>query len=163
MTAIDVGGSWVGHYEQHGGRHGISMHVVQRGESFVGRMRDVDTMLAGRAQMHAQSGDGDERTSVLVGEAEVLSTLPEHSIVEGEVAGRVVTFVKRYQGNTTTNVWLADAPGKQAMTFDAPGHDVHYLGTLDAAGTELAGHWSIPGRHGLPALRDRFVLRRIAR
>src|SRR5688500_7832241 len=157
---VDVSGSWVGHYEQNGGRHGISMHVAQRGESFVGRMRDVDTVLAGRAQLHAQAADGDGSTTIVVGDAEVLSTLPEHSVVEGEVEGRVVTFVKRYQGTTSTSVWV---PDRASMSFESPGHDVRYRGTLDAEGRELAGHWSIPGRDGAPEARGRFVLRRIAR
>jgi hypothetical protein len=160
MTAIDLGGSWVGHYEQGGGRHGISMHVAQRGGSFVGRMRDVDTVLASREQVHAQTGEGDARTTILLGEADVLSTLPEHSIVEGDVDGRIVTFVKRYKGSATRNVWIADKP---AIAMAVSGHEVHYRGAVDAAGTELAGHWSIPARGGSPTIRGRFVLRRIAR
>jgi hypothetical protein len=160
MTAIDLTGSWVGHYEQSGGRHGISMHVVQRGQSFVGRMRDVDTLLASRGIVHARAADDATAKPIVVGEAEVLSSLPEHSVVEGEVDGRVVTFVKRYQGKTSTSVQLVDKP---SIAFESPGYDVHYLGTLAPDGGELAGHWTIDSQQGGPPQRDRFVLRRIAR
>ncbi len=160
MTPIDVSGSWVGHYEQAGGRHGISMHVAQRGQSFVGRMRDVDTLLASRGLLQAHSADDESKRPVVLGEAEVLSTLPEHSIVEGEVAGRIVTFVKRYQGTSSATVRVGDQP---SIDFELPGHDVHYHGTLDPGGTELAGHWTIPALAGDGSQRDRFVLRRVAR
>jgi hypothetical protein len=158
MTTIDLSGDWEGHYEQNGGRHGISMHVAQRGNSFVGAMRDADTVLASREVLHAQPVEGEGAQPQVVGEAEVLSTLPERSIVEGELVGRVVSFVKSYQGKSTTSVWVAD---RANMTFEFAGHRVHYHGTLDVGGDELAGHWSLPSQQGGPPLRDRFVLRRV--
>jgi hypothetical protein len=81
MTAFDLSGAWSGWYEQNGGRHGISMQVAQRGGSFVGRMRDADTVLASRGEVRAEvgDGDGDERRTTVIGEAEMLSTLPENS------------------------------------------------------------------------------------
>lgn len=154
---IDLTGDWQGHYEQNGGRHGISMHIAQRGQSFVGRMRDVDTVLASREVLHAQAADDAGKRPEVIGEAEVLSTLPEHSIVEGELTGRVVTFVKTYQGKSSTNVWVAN---RASMTFEFPGHQVRYRGTLDPSGTEIAGHWSIAAQEAGPSLRDRFLLRR---
>ncbi|MBL8755967.1 MAG: hypothetical protein JNK15_21910, partial [Planctomycetes bacterium] len=150
MTTIDLTGDWEGHYVQNGGRHGISMRVVQRGASFVGRMRDVDTLMASRQELRAPTDDAE-----LLGEADVLSTLPEHSTVEGEAEGRVVTFVKRYHGKSTTTVSVAG----RTMNFTAPGHAVQYRGTLDAPGDELAGHWSIDAVDGGKPLRDRFLLR----
>lgn len=156
---IDLSGDWTGHYEQDGGRHGLSMRVVQRGQSFVGAMRDVDTLMASREVLHARAADGSQQPEI-IGEAEVLSSLPEHSTIEGEVEGRLVTFVKSYQGKSSTNVWV---PGRAKMQFESPGHQVNYRGTLDATGTELAGHWTIPPKHGGLVLRDRFLLRRVAK
>lgn len=156
MTTLDLSGDWAGHYEQGGGRHGISMRIVQRGECFVGAMRDVDTLMASREVLHALAADGAPQPEV-IGEAEVLSTLPEHSTVEGEVAGRVVTFVKSYRGKSSTSVWV---PGKAKMQFEAPGQQVQYRGTLTADGQQLAGHWTIAASSGGPELRDRFLLKR---
>ena len=158
MTTFDLSGEWAGHYRQNGGRHGISMRIAQRGESFVGAMRDADTLLASRETLHAQAADGESKQPEVLGEAEVLSAVPEHSIIEGEVAGRVVTFVKSYQGKSSTSVWVG---ARANMTFEFPGHQVFYRGTLDAAGQVLTGHWKIPPHHGGPPLRDRFELRRM--
>jgi hypothetical protein len=152
MTTIDLTGDWQGHYVQDKGQHGISMRVVQRGGSFVGRMRDVDTLLASRQELRAPT-DGAE----LLGEADVLSTLPEHSTVEGELDGRVVAFVKSYHGKSTTTVSV----NGRTMNFTAPGHAVQYRGTLAADGDEIAGHWTIDAPDGGKPLRDRFLLRRV--
>ena len=47
------------------------------------------------------------------------------------------------------------------MTFEFAGHQVHYLGTLDATGEVLSGHWNIAPHAGEKAMRDRFELRRV--
>jgi hypothetical protein len=156
MTTFDLSGEWEGHYVQDRGRRGISMRVVQRGQSFVGAMRDADTLLASREKLHAQAADGSAKPE-LIGEAEVLSTLPEHSTIEGEVEGRIVEFTKSYRGHSRTDVWV---PGRTKMQFEAPGHQVNYRGTLDATGNELTGYWTIAAPKGAKRLRDRFVLRR---
>jgi hypothetical protein len=150
MQAIDLTGTWSGHYCQNSGRHGIRMQVIQRGQSFVGRMQDASTVLAGREQIPV---DGGQPTM-----AEVMSTLPADSTVEGEVEGRVVTFLKSYRGKATTDLWV---PDRGSMTFEFPGHQVHYLGTLDATGTVLSGSWHILGPDGVAPQRDRFELRRV--
>lgn len=156
---FDLTGTWEGHFVQNGRRHGISMRVVQRGQSFVGAMRDVDTLMVSHERLHTAGGDGDKDTE-LVGEAEVLSSLPEHSSIEGEVENRLVTFVKHYQGTTSTSIWM---PGKPHVTFEVPGHDVHYRGMLSLDGNTIAGMWRIPPQHTAgELLRDRFELQRAA-
>lgn len=158
-TAFDLTGTWEGHYVQNGRRHGISMRVVQRGQSFVGAMRDADTLLVSHERLHTASGDGSKDTEQ-IGEAEVLSSLPEHSSIEGEVEQRLVTFVKRYQGKTSTSIWV---PGRANVTFEVPGHDVHYRGMLSLDGTTIAGMWRIPKQQtGGELMRDRFELQRAA-
>lgn len=152
MTTFDLTGDWEGHYLQRGGKHGIAMRVVQRGQSFAGGMRDVDTLLASHETMRLLDPAHPERERVTT--LEVLMSLPEHSTVEGEVEGRVVIFVKSYRGTSTADVRLADGTSRQIRT---PGHQVRYAGTLDASGNVLSGHWSIP-----PGQRDHFELRRVA-
>jgi hypothetical protein len=156
MTTIDISGDWQGHYEQNRRQHGISMHVVQRGQSFVGAMRDAVTLLASTERLRAMRGSGAGATDTAV-QAEVLSSMPEHSTVEGEVEDRLVTFVKSYRGVSSTNVWVA---GKAKLKIEAPGHQVHYRGTLAANGNEFAGYWTIPAAKGGTTLRGRFLLRR---
>lgn len=157
MTEFDLTGSWEGHYQQNGRHHGISMRVVQKGSSFVGAMRDADTLLVGQERLHAASMEDGKETEVL-GDAEVLCSLPEHSYVEGEVEGRLVTFTKRYQGKSSTSVFVE---GKANLTFETPGHVVHYRGVLSPDGDLLSGMWRIPPRHADgELLRDHFELRR---
>lgn len=149
MPSFDLTGTWQGYYLQGGGRHGITMRVVQRGQSFVGHMHDSSTILAGSTRMQT---DGDTSTEV-----ELLSTLPADSTVEGEVEGHRVVFVKNYRGKATTSVFV---PDRGPMQFEFPGHQVKYVGTLDGAGRILHGHWSIPGPVGSKLQRDQFELRR---
>lgn len=153
---IDLTGTWEGHYLQTGRRHGISMQVVQRGQSFVGRMRDVDTVLASQTQLRTPNSANPKVEAITT--AEVMSTLPEFSIIEGELDGRAVAFVKSYQGKSTTTVWVVDTATK---TFESPGHQVNYLGTLDPKGEVMHGHWNMPPRGREKAMRDRFELRRV--
>ena len=153
----DLSGDWEGHYVQDGRAHGISMRVVQRGQSFVGEMRDADTLLAGSQKLDRTTMGGDTMAERLFGEVEILAELPERSVVEGEVQGRVVTVTKTYQGPTHTSVRLA---GKTEIVLQVTGHAVRYLGTVAYDGRELAGHWSIDPKDGSPRLRDRFLLRR---
>jgi len=88
----------------------------------------------------------------------VLSSLPEHSFVEGEVEGRLVTFTKRYQGKSSTSIWVE---GKANITFETPGHAVHYRGVLSPDGGLLSGMWRIPPQHSDGEVqRDHFELRR---
>lgn len=154
MTTFDLSGEWQGHYEQNRRQHGISMRVVQRGQSFVGAMRDADTLLASSEPLQPPTGGGAVQP---IAHAEVLSSLPEHSTVEGEVEGRLVSFVKSYRGTSSTSFWV---PGRAKLKIEAPGHQVHYRGTLDASGAEFAGYWTIPAGRGSRTLRGRFLLRR---
>ncbi|MCK5942047.1 MAG: hypothetical protein KAI24_08775 [Planctomycetes bacterium] len=135
--ATDISGRWRGHYEQDGGRHGISMEVAQRGGSFVGRMRDEDTVLSGTAKVPTIDEQGTENGSV---DFETMGVLPEFSIVEGDVDGRSVAFVKRYEGTHSVVAWIDE--GEEAQ-FEIPGHLVHYQGELVDDGSKLTGEWRI--------------------
>lgn len=159
MTNHELGGDWEGHYVQDGRKHGITMRLAQRGQSFVGAMRDADTLLAGTQTLDREVFGEDTMAARLLGEVEILAELPEHSVVEGEVHGRIVNFTKTYQGPTHTSVRLA---GKGEMVFEMTGHAVRYLGTLSTDGAEITGHWTIEPKDGARLMRDRFTLRRVA-
>lgn len=134
---FDISGRWAGYYEQEGGRHGISMEVAQRGGGFVGRMRDEDTLLSGRADVPAIDEDGAETGTVAL---ETMGVLPEFSTVEGDVEGGRVTFEKRYEGTHSVTAWIDD--GEEAQ-FEISGHVVRYDGALDGDGARLLGEWRI--------------------
>ncbi len=67
--------------------------------------------------------------------------LPKESILEGEVAGRVVRFLKTYQGQFFAGYRVGD------MRVGIAGEDqeVHYQGTLSADGKKIEGHWHLSG------------------
>ncbi len=135
---VDLTGRWRGFYEQMGQRHGIALDVAQRGAAIVGRMRDEDTLLMGAATVQGEDESGARQT---LGEAETMTSLPEWSVVEGNVAGRSVTFEKRYQGVHTNTLRL---PGHGEWSMRVPDHRVFYSGRIDATGDRLTGEWHIP-------------------
>jgi hypothetical protein len=154
MTTHDLTGDWRGHYEQAGGRHGIRMVVAQKGQSLVGRMQDDDTVLMGTVRVPlATRKDGSPLTT---GEAELVTTLPESSRIEGDVDGARVAFTKSYQGSQRTVMWM----GGNSMEIEIPSHSVAYRGELDADGSTLRGEWRLRSRDGVPGERGAFELRR---
>ena len=135
--AFDISGSWRGHYVQGGGRHGISMEVAQRGQSIVGRMRDEDTVLSGRAEVPTVDEEGAQTGTI---DLETMGVLPEFSVVEGDVDGVRVTFDKRYEGTHKVTAWIEE--GEEAQ-FEIESHLVRYEGELDEGGARLRGTWRI--------------------
>lgn len=146
MSDLDLTGAWHGHYEQHGSRHGMAMNVVQKGESLVGSMRDDETLWMSHDTLVRE---GDEKTSHPV---DVLTELPAESVIEGEVQGRAVTFVKSYRGTHRFTVWLRE----HSVSSQVDGHQVQYRGEADVEGRIVRGEWSILGGGGSGA----FELRR---
>lgn len=138
---FDLTGTWRGHYEQSGGRHGIVLVVAQKGGAIVGRMRDEDTLL-----MHSVKVDDGG------GEATAVTQLPEHATVEGDVRGQQVTFTKRYHGSQKTHFWR---DGKSGARLEIRGHSVRYTGALDPSGDLLRGVWRLSSEASGP-----FELRR---
>ena len=68
-----------------------------------------------------------EHVGALAGEIEEIDSQggPLTALIHGHRAGSAVSFVKSYD--------------------DRHAHAVHYAGTLDPEGTEIAGIWRIPG------------------
>ena len=154
-TDADLSGDWTGFYQQGGARCGISMRVVQRGQSFVGTMRDHTTMAMHNVELDAAAAD-----LAAIGDAvpEIVTTLPEHSTVEGEVHGGEVVFHKRYRGAQQTTVWLGRSKALDLRIEDAC---VQYRGALQQNGRMLRGEWSIADRDGVRGERGAFELRRL--
>lgn len=153
----DLTGDWSGYYEQEGGRHRLSMQVVQQGASFVGRMRDHTTMFHGAEEVVEVDEQG---RTVVLGELESVASLPEQSVVEGEVEGHAVRFTKRYQGTHRLSFWIQ---GRAEEHIEVADHRVDYGGEVDDDGTTLRGEWSIPGRDGSEPVRGAFELRRVGK
>ena len=152
---IDLTGRWQGHYEQNRGRHGISMVVAQRGSSFVGRMRDADTLIAKHKKLDSPGPGPSGRTT----DVEVVHSLPEESHIEGNIEGAAVQFVKRYLGKATSSLWGA---GSSSVHQEKSDHRVFYHGDLLEGGNLLRGEWRIPSdSEDEPDLVDRFELRRV--
>lgn len=137
---FDLTGTWRGHYEQHGGHHGIVMTVAQKGSSFVGAMRDADTLTIGATPIVQDAADG--QAQVVVGDADTVASLPERSVIEGSIDGTRVEFVKRYVGKHTVSFWFRG----QSQQVEIADHSVWYEGLLDEPGAVLRGHWRIPAR-----------------
>src|SRR5262245_7546249 len=154
-TDADLSGDWTGFYEQGGARCGISMRVVQRGQSFVGTMRDHTTLSMHNVEMEAAAA---ELAAIGGAVPEVVTTLPEHSTVEGEVHGLEVAFHKRYRGAQQTTVWLG---GSKALDLRIEDHCVDYRGALQQNGRMLRGEWEIAGRDGMRGESGAFELRRL--
>lgn len=92
-----------------------------------------------------------------------VSTLPANSKVIGRVAGRQVTFTKRYEGVHKVEDTVL---GKSTVVYQNHRHCVEYVGELDADSDALEGQWTIYKRTGLlrrkksPEATGRFRLDR---
>lgn len=146
----DLTGAWRGHYVQAGREHGISMRVAQRGQSLVGAMRDDETLWISHDTLVRE---GAEPVSHPV---DVVTELPADSVLEGDVLGRAVSFVKRYRGTHTFTLLLGD----QSVSASVEGHKVLYRGELDDSGRVLRGEWTIPTSDGEDGESGAFELRR---
>jgi hypothetical protein len=133
---VDLSGDWRGHYEQEGRRFGISMHVEQRGAAFAGEMRDEHTLISGSFDLGATDGSPE-----LAGlRVEALTSMPERSVIEGELVDDRVLFVKRYLGEQKMLCQLEN----QEFEIGFADHRVTYEGRLVEGGTAIAGRWRFP-------------------
>jgi hypothetical protein len=89
------------------------------------------------------------------GPVRYVSRLPPASVLEGQVRGPAVSFLKRYQGDSFGGYRVGD----QLVGMRRTGHGVHYEGRLSPDGNAIEGRWWIdptgPGRRteGLFTLR----------
>lgn len=139
MAGNDLSGEWRGHYHQDGGRHGISMRVVQTGAAFRGVMRDEDTLLMGTVGPEDAERLRELLSSSAEAPPETVTSLPEESTVEGRIDGDSFHFIKRYRGVQRTSLWLEDGE----IQIELDGHCVHYRGRIEQDGHLLRGRWTL--------------------
>jgi hypothetical protein len=86
--------------------------------------------------------------------------IPPNSVLAGEIRGRVVRFVKRYQGEFFAGYRV----GTVRVGVTGLNQEVRYRGILSKAGTQIEGHWEIANVPRVAKLLHRtegmFVLRR---
>lgn len=171
MPEPSLAGRWTGHYSQHGREFRISTELTQAGDRISGSMRDDDARhecsVFEIAAMAGLPPGADEqivaRLRALVPDEEnepirYVSVLPPESKIEGRVRGRSVTFVKSYQGATSSGYRV----GKTLLGEARRGHWVHYEGTLTDDGQTMEGVWRIDADPalGCKSLEGSFRLQR---
>jgi hypothetical protein len=173
MDRHDLTGHWDGYYIQLDKRRSISADLDQRGDHLSGMMNDdctrIEATVAELALAEGLPPGADEaiveHLRSLVPDAPDVPIraevcLPPKSTLDGEVAGRVVRFRKTYQGQHFTGYRIGDV----RVGSLGQGQEVDYWGQLSADGTEIEGHWRLPGDpdRGLSRrLGGSFFLRRL--
>lgn len=155
----DLSGHWQGFYTRHDHPRPMTAEFDQDGDRLTGTMNDdctlFDASVSDLVMEEALPPGTDEqiveRLRSMVPElpegpvhAEVM--LPHNSVVDGEVQGHTVRFLKTYQGTYFTGYRVGDL--RIGMTSES--HEVQYRGSVSLDGTEIEGRWyleqvSIPG------------------
>ncbi len=93
-------------------------------------------------------------TEKVLAEVEV----PPDSLLEGEVDGDAVRFLKTYQGPFFAGYRVGDV----RVGIAGEDQEVHYRGLLNADGDEIEGQWLLTGepKQGIVRTEGRFLLRR---
>jgi len=148
----NLSGTWEGFYTQHDQERPIAVKLAQDGTRLMGEMTDGYTELEASISEYAMSEGlppgADEQIVEKIREAHpdappgpvVAETeLPPHSLLEGEVEGKNVRFVKTYQGEQFAGFRI----GSMRVRWKVSGHQVHYHGLLSRDGNAIEGHWRI--------------------
>jgi hypothetical protein len=152
MASIDLTGRWIGHYFQHGQAHPIVADLLQDGERLTGSMRDGQTdheySVSEIALEEGLPPGADELIveslrqvvpDVPSGQIRYISHLPSDAILEGRCLGRIVSFLKTYQGISFGGYRVGD----KLIGVEMEGQAVHYEGRLSADGRAIEGRWWI--------------------
>jgi len=170
---IDLSGHWTGYYTQHDHRRPISADLSQDGDRLSGLMNDACTAFESSiSELVMEEGLPPGTDEQLVehlrsafpdappGPVRAEVRLPSTSVLEGEVNGRSVQFLKTYQGQHFKGFRIGDTRLGQLGTEQ----EVIYRGRVSADGSEIEGRWQIPGDPSLALPMSRtqggFVLRR---
>jgi hypothetical protein len=148
----DLGGRWVGSYDQHGRAHPIEAAFVQTGESLAGSMRDGETdsdrsLFDLAAEAGLPPGEDERIVEHLRREfpdapatpIRYVTHLPPDSSLEGWVRGTEVYFLKTYRGTHSGGFQV----GVKLVGFQKSGHAVHYRGQVSSDGAAIEGRWWI--------------------
>jgi hypothetical protein len=163
-------GRWVGHYVQRGQRHPIEAELIHNGERLSGTMRDLETDFEMSVfELAAESGlppGADEAIIAWLrrncpGNANrpirAAMSVPSGSSLEGTLRGRMVQFVKTYQGDSFCGYQV----GEERVGRSVAGHTVQYRGELSEDGTRIEGAWWIDAnpQEGVRRSEGTFVLK----
>jgi hypothetical protein len=164
-------GVWVGSYFQHGRPHPIEAELEQQGERLSGAMRDGETdQTSSVFDIAFEAGlppGADEQIVAQLREMfpdapadpiDYVAHLPPESVLEGQVRGQEVTFLKTYRGIHYGGYRV----GEVVVGHHVEDHQVHYRGKLGPRGDEIEGKWWIDPRPepGSRRAEGSFILRR---
>lgn len=170
--STDITGRWQGMYSQHGREHPITADFAQVDEHLQGRMLDgvtsFETSIFEAALEAGLPPGADEQMELRLrqqhpdlprGPIRACATVPETSILEGEVTRRVIRFTKTYLGEYFSG-WKV---GERVIGSSVPSHVVHYRGKLSDDDLTIEGQWWVEAdaRRGTQKLNGRFVLNRL--
>jgi hypothetical protein len=172
---IELSGRWEGFYTQYNQERPITAELTQEGDRLSGTMADGCTDIAmSISELAMEQGlppGADEQLvesiretfpSAPPGPIVTESHLPPDSIIEGDVHGQSVQFLKTYQGQHSAGLRI----GETRMPLQiASQHQVQYHGQVSPDGQEIEGRWSILSGSDEDSTRVRsegsFVLRRV--
>jgi hypothetical protein len=172
MPYRDVSGRWEGFFLQHGLKRPISADIHQEGDHLSGTMSDAETAFESSvSELAMEEGlppGADEQIveqvrSLVPGgyrlpvRAETL--VPSDSVLDGEVAGDAVRFLKRYQGMSFTGYRIGDT----RVGVSGEDQEVQYRGRISPDGNEIEGRWLLANSpaKGLVRTEGGFVLRKV--
>jgi hypothetical protein len=172
-TDVNLTGRWEGSYSQYGRAHAITAEFVQSGEVLRGTMRDRETVTEKSVfEVALEAGlppGADEQIEASLRamfpdahgvRVRSRTELPPLSTLEGDLRGRTVSFVKRYQGESFVGYQV----GERRVGQTTEGHAVHYHGEISDNEMTIAGRWwiepSIP--RGTARTEGEFELMRVS-
>jgi hypothetical protein len=170
-SSENLTGRWTGHYLQHGQEYVITADLLHTGEQLSGSMHDGhpdrEYSLFELAQNAGLPPGADEQIElqlrqsvpdVAAGPIRYVMHLPSGSALEGRCKGKIVYFLKTYQGTSFSGFKAGD----RLLGVHKEGHDVHYEGRLSEDGLEIDGRWWIDANReqGTHRAEGLFSLRR---
>jgi hypothetical protein len=171
LETVVLTGRWTGQYFSHGQGRQITVDLMHEEKRITGSMRDEETDFEEPLfDMAAKIGfppGADEQIAAHVrrllpqGGSEpvrCVSRLPSLSVLEGKCQGRIISFIKTYQGEAFSGFRMGD----QFLGQKKDRHAVRYEGKLSGDGMTIEGQWHIPAHpeEAGPRTHGRFVLRR---
>jgi hypothetical protein len=174
VLALELTGKWVGHYTQHDSVRPISAEFAHKGPRLIGFMNDACTMIEGSVtdlMVEQQMPPGaDERIVARIRSmcpglerfpVRTLIEVPPLSTLDGQFERGRIEFVKTYRGEFFAGYQI----GERRIGLRGVDQEVVYQGLLDAAGTQITGHWRVAGIRKAGSFSHRstgsFVLRRV--
>jgi hypothetical protein len=149
-------GTWEGYYDHDNKIYSsknfpVTAMIVQQGRSFRGTMIDGVTDIrhfyrtiveANEGRMSPWTEHQARLTLEMFPDYQIESSLPEESLVEGQIVGDQVCFTKTYLG---THSIYGNAGRRRVLLRQTDRHRVTYQGILIEGGNVIEGKWTIWG------------------